>query len=95
MGLYLLGRCHEEKPCLLLVCSAYFSTLKTVSVCSFETSVNLYQTILYHVPEDISLHSSTARTCRCLLDSFCGLVVRVTGYRSRGLGFDSRPYQIF
>jgi hypothetical protein len=25
----------------------------------------------------------------------CGLVVRVPGYRSRGPGFDSRPYQIF
>jgi hypothetical protein len=28
-------------------------------------------------------------------DRLCGLVVRVSGYRSRGLGFDSRPYQIF
>jgi hypothetical protein len=28
-------------------------------------------------------------------DCLCGLVVRVSGYRSRGLGFDSRPYQIF
>ena len=26
---------------------------------------------------------------------FCGLVVRVSGYRYRGLGFDSRRYQIF
>jgi hypothetical protein len=25
----------------------------------------------------------------------CGLLVRVSGYRSRGPGFDSRPYQIF
>lgn len=25
----------------------------------------------------------------------CGLVVRLSGYRSRGHGFDSRPYQIF
>jgi hypothetical protein len=25
----------------------------------------------------------------------CGLVVRVSGYRSRGSGFYSRPYQIF
>jgi hypothetical protein len=28
-------------------------------------------------------------------DRLCGLVVRVSGYRSRGPGFDSRPYQIF
>jgi hypothetical protein len=28
-------------------------------------------------------------------DRLCGLVVRVSGYRSRGPGFHSRPYQIF
>jgi hypothetical protein len=28
-------------------------------------------------------------------DRFCGLVARVSSYRSRGPGFDSRPYQIF
>jgi hypothetical protein len=28
-------------------------------------------------------------------DRLCGLVVRVSAYRSRGPGFDSRPYQIF
>ena len=28
-------------------------------------------------------------------DRFCGLVVRVSGYRYRGLGFDSQRYQIF
>jgi hypothetical protein len=26
-------------------------------------------------------------------DSFCGLVVRVSGYRTKGLVFDSRPYR--
>jgi len=30
-----------------------------------------------------------------LVDRLCGLVVRVSGYRYRGLGFDSRRYQIF
>ena len=30
-----------------------------------------------------------------LKDRLCGLVVRVSGYRYRGLGFDSRRYQIF
>jgi hypothetical protein len=29
------------------------------------------------------------------MDGLCGLVVRVPGYRSRGLGFDSRRHQIF
>ena len=28
-------------------------------------------------------------------DRLCGLVVRISGYRYRGLGFDSRRYQIF
>jgi hypothetical protein len=27
-------------------------------------------------------------------DRLCGLMVRVSGYRSRGSGFDSRRYQI-
>ena len=30
-----------------------------------------------------------------LSDRLCGLVVRVTGYRYRGPGFDPRRYQIF
>jgi len=30
-----------------------------------------------------------------IYDRACGLVVRVSGYRYRGLGFDSRRYQIF
>jgi hypothetical protein len=28
------------------------------------------------------------------VDRLCGLVVRVSGYKSGGPGFDSRPYQI-
>jgi hypothetical protein len=30
-----------------------------------------------------------------ILDRLCGPVIRVSGYRSRGSGFDSGPYQIF
>jgi hypothetical protein len=30
-----------------------------------------------------------------LCDRLCGLMVRISGYRSRGLGVDSRRYQIF
>jgi hypothetical protein len=28
-------------------------------------------------------------------DHLCGLVFRVSGYKSRGPGYDSQPYQIF
>ena len=31
----------------------------------------------------------------CIYDRLCGLVVRVSGYRYRGPGFDPRRYQIF
>ena len=31
----------------------------------------------------------------CLSDRLCGLVVRVSGYRYRGLGLDSLRYQFF
>jgi hypothetical protein len=30
-----------------------------------------------------------------MVDRLCGLVIRVSGYRSRGPGFDSQLYQIF
>ena len=30
-----------------------------------------------------------------VVDRLCGLVVRVSGYRYRGPGFDPRRYQIF
>jgi hypothetical protein len=30
-----------------------------------------------------------------LIDLLCGLVVKVSGYRTRGPGFHSWPYQIF
>ena len=33
--------------------------------------------------------------CIDFRDRLCGLVVRVSGYRYRGLGFDSQRYQIF
>ena len=38
----------------------------------------------------LHLDTATFRT-----DRLCGLVVRVSGYRYRGLGFDSQRYQIF
>ena len=47
----------------------------------------------------IQIPSSITFYIMCLYiyiqDRLCGLVVRVSGYRYRGLGFDSRRYQIF
>ena len=43
-------------------------------------------------------HTHTLRICNTnyfSTDRLCGLVVRVSGYRYRSLGFDSRRYQIF
>ena len=33
--------------------------------------------------------------CDVTRDRLCGLLVRASGYMYRGLGFDSRRYQIF
>jgi len=38
---------------------------------------------------------TTNYTCIEVEDRLCGLVVRVSGYRYRGPGFDPRRYQIF
>jgi hypothetical protein len=51
-----------------------------------------------HVNSSGLNHSHTAINLSCLslnFDRFCGLVVRVPGYISRGPEFDSRRYQIF
>ena len=40
-------------------------------------------------------HYQTIRCVEGNIDRLCGLVVRVSRYRYRGLGFDSRRYQIF
>jgi hypothetical protein len=54
-------------------------------------SVLLESSSIYLADPYISRSYGTYR----LIDRLCGLVLRVSGYRSRGSGFDSRPYQIF
>ena len=58
--------------------------------------------IYFHLIDSNPMKYSTpyllfeASGCLTLVsDRLCGLVVRVSGYRYRGLGFDSRRYQIF
>ena len=60
---------------------------------------------VYPDPRGPNVAGYTGSSCRPLsklnyflvvtIDRLCGLVVRVSGYRCRGLGFDSRRYQIF
>jgi hypothetical protein len=84
------------------------STLKIELQFSLQISVNTFKTIRGYIPEDAILHSHHGENIDChrnnlhqillvgqIGDRLCGLVVRVSGYRSRGPGFDSRPYQIF
>jgi hypothetical protein len=50
--------------------------------------LNLYdRDLIYHIIRFISDYE--------IMDWLCGLVVRVSGYRSRGPVFDSRRFQIF
>jgi len=55
---------------------------------------------LLHLARYLSTYSSVATLLFCetfmsLFDRLCGLVVRVSGYRYRGPGFDPRRYRIF
>jgi hypothetical protein len=58
----------------------------------------LKSNIQLHLPEphDKVIHCVQNLSVNVYMcDWICGLVFRVLGYRSRGLGFDSRRYQIF
>jgi hypothetical protein len=44
---------------------------------------------------DWSMVVNTLPTGHVIGDCLCALLVRVSGYRSRGPGFDSRRFQIF
>ena len=81
--------------------SCQFSEVHDTKVCTYRHCTTVTHKTLY----TISTHSIVAFsvtessinyvTCSGVRDRLCGLVVRVSGYRYRGLGFDSRRYQIF
>jgi hypothetical protein len=74
----------EPEHIFTVVSYSAYSTVKMEAICSSETPVDFQRTIRRCIPEDSILQ-----------DRLCGLVVRVSGYRSRGPGFDSQPYHIF
>ena len=62
-------------------CSCSFVMGFAILGVNYFTSIETTGSFVYHI--------------RNRNDRLCGLVVRVSGYRYRGLGFDSRRYQIF
>jgi hypothetical protein len=53
-----------------------------------------HQTLNMLLPHTF-IHYQVFYVLSVVSDRLCGLAVRVSGYRYRGLGFDSRRYQIF
>jgi hypothetical protein len=58
----------------LLASTAYFSMLKIEPVCFSETSVNLYQTKLRHIPGDSSLYSLCQENVKSRVTAFISLL---------------------
>jgi len=80
---------------LLLIKTIYFRELFSLKRGS-DQSINLKMgTQGKAVTDKETIMMENYFHCDRLRDRLCGLVVRVSGYRYRGLGFDSRRYQIF
>jgi len=86
-----------------LVMIAFFDEEKKISLCAVRTNSYFMQYC-----DTVSLYSNfspgfnglqslnnTFSVLTARVDRLCGLVVRVSDYRYRGPGFDSRRYQIF
>ena len=54
-----------------------------------------YYLIIIENPISVKSYFMICSNTSIITGRLCGLVVRVSGYRYRGLGFDSRRYQIF
>ena len=67
----------------------------TEDVVQFEESKGHMIIVSVTLRIKILQHADFYCTVTLLLDHLCGLVVRVSGYRYRGPGFDPRRYQIF
>ena len=82
---------------------AFFDEEKKISLCAVRTNsyfmqycntVSLYSNFSPGFNGLQSLNN-TFSVLTARVDRLCGLVVRVSDYRYRGPGFDSRRYQIF
>ena len=58
-------------------------------------NLQLYPVKTKNIQQHITIVTDRYFLNRNEIDCLCGLLVRVSGYRYRGLGFDSRRYQIF
>jgi len=83
VGFRVLCQFVQENPDSASVCAIGAWLPLTAFSCSFQVSV---------IQSDTTFDIYIAKRCS---DRLCGLVVRVSGYRYRGPGFDSRRYQIF
>jgi hypothetical protein len=77
--------------CFLQYIQSYFS----VSILNCCKNASLYLNSVRLPPNDIFKKYMNFGKSWYQIDRFCGLVVRVPSYRSRGPGFDSRRHQIF
>ena len=82
---------HPLSPHLAIYFLVYLSIL------SFPNSYIILFGEFYFLPFSVRVQTNVLHltSVSLLYDRLCGLVVRVSGYRYRGLGFDSRRYQIF
>jgi hypothetical protein len=64
---------------LLVACLPYSLTLNTEAVCSFKISVNFYQIILHHIPEDSTLQNKNYitwhKTCN-IVDGILHILIK-------------------
>jgi ABC-type enterobactin transport system permease subunit len=74
------------------VAALYFSCSVSRKTCKLLKRACLVLELMVHI---LKVLTSNFGLFEISLDRLCGLVVRVPGYRSRGLGFDSWHYQIF
>jgi hypothetical protein len=52
-------QCRILAACFMLVsCVAYFSTVKTEAICSFETSVHFHRSIRSYISDDTTLQNT-------------------------------------